>query len=706
MRLLLAALLLGRSLALGAQTWIPPLMPDDFPVNSHTTTDQTAARMAMSPDGSFVVVWYSHEVPGHLGVWARLFDANASPLGEEFQVSEATAGDQYQPAVARDPDGNFIVVWQSTFQDGSQLGIYGRRYVAGLPTSGEFQVNTETTGDQKFPAVATSWDGSFVVVWETDRPDLAGADILGQRFDASAAKAGPEFQVNTYTPGAQERPAVSMDSTGAFVVTWQGTPSDDPLRKNVFARQFASDGTPLADPFQVTTTLASDQPASAVAVDPFHPRFVVVWESTKDTPPFATEIRGRVFSDGVGESPDFAVSESSDANQIQPSVSMVVGAPLAAWHDSGDNQLLMRRFDALDRPGSVFPVHAGGGFAPSVAENGHGRFAVTWLDFFPLTSGIDVFGRLGGAPDAIALNIDRVPSSGSSDLNGILESGETAVLAPAYLNSVVDELPLTGSLVPVLPGPVGSTSTVTDATADYGVLPAEGVSDCGVTGNCYEISVGRPAAPIGHWDAPFLETLSNGETKTWYVHVGETFGDVLRADPFYPYIETAVHNGVTAGCGTDAYCSANSVTRAQMAVFLLKSRYGSEHVPVPATGTVFGDVPADAFAAAWIEELAALGVTGGCGNGNYCPGDPVTRAQMAVFLLKARLGADYAPPQCTGVFADVSCPSQFADWIEDLAARSITGGCGGGNYCPGSPSTRGQMAVFLTKTFNLPLYGP
>jgi hypothetical protein len=74
---------------------------------------------------------------------------------------------------------------------------------------------------------------------------------------------------------------------------------------------------------------------------------------------------------------------------------------------------------------------------------------------------------------------------------------------------------------------------------------------------------------------------------------------------------------------------------------------------------------------------------------------------MAVFLLKAEHGSSYAPPACAGAFADVACPSAFADWIEQLAAEQITGGCGGGNYCPLNPNTRGQMAVFLTKTFNL-----
>ena len=60
---------------------------------------------------------------------------------------------------------------------------------------------------------------------------------------------------------------------------------------------------------------------------------------------------------------------------------------------------------------------------------------------------------------------------------------------------------------------------------------------------------------------------------------------------------------------------------------------------------------------------------------------------MAVFLLKAKHGSTYVPPACTGDFADVACPSPFADWIEQLAAEGITGGCGGGNYCPAESVT-------------------
>ncbi len=182
------------------------------------------------------------------------------------------------------------------------------------------------------------------------------------------------------------------------------------------------------------------------------------------------------------------------------------------------------------------------------------------------------------------------------------------------------------------------------------------------------------------------------------------FLDVSQAHPFHAFVETILRSGVTAGCGTGIFCPEEAITRAQMAVFLLKARYGTCYAPPPATVTLFADVPQDAFAADWIEELSGLGITGGCGGGNYCPDSPVTRAQMAVFLLKTLLGASYVPPAAVGIFGDVPVGAFAADWIEDLYARAITGGCSASPllFCPDASDTRGQMAVFLTRTFGLP----
>ena len=162
---------------------------------------------------------------------------------------------------------------------------------------------------------------------------------------------------------------------------------------------------------------------------------------------------------------------------------------------------------------------------------------------------------------------------------------------------------------------------------------------------------------------------------------------------------------VSLTAGAPLYCPNAFVRRDQMAVFLLKTEHGSAHVP-PACAGSFGDVSCPSLFAVWIEELASEGITGGCGGGDYCPLAPVTRGQMAVFLLKTEHGSSHTPPACTGVFPDVPCGSQFADWIEELAAEGVTGGCGGGNYCPTSPVTRAQMAAFLLKIEHGSAYTP
>jgi hypothetical protein len=186
-----------------------------------------------------------------------------------------------------------------------------------------------------------------------------------------------------------------------------------------------------------------------------------------------------------------------------------------------------------------------------------------------------------------------------------------------------------------------------------------------------------------------------------------TFADVSVSYWAFDWIERLYAAGITGGCGTAPvrYCPDTTVTRDQMAVFLLRGIHTSSYNPPAAGGsTGFGDVPTTYWAAAWIKQLAAEGITGGCGAGNYCPSGAVTRDQMAVFLLKSRHGASYTPPPVGGStgFSDVPATHWAAAWIKQLAAEGITGGCSAGAYCPASPVTRAQMAVFLVRTFNLP----
>ena len=199
--------------------------------------------------------------------------------------------------------------------------------------------------------------------------------------------------------------------------------------------------------------------------------------------------------------------------------------------------------------------------------------------------------------------------------------------------------------------------------------------------------------------------FSGGETYT--VRKIAVFADVPLTHWAIDWVERLHRNGVTGGCSASPllYCPDASITRDQMAIFLLRAKHGSSYAP-PAVGasTGFADVPVTHWAAAWIKQLAAESITTGCGGGNYCPSAAVTRDQMAVFLLKAKYGSSYTPPAVgasTG-FADVPTTHWAAAWIKQLAAESVTSGCDGENYCPSATVTRAQMAVFLGKAFNLP----
>jgi hypothetical protein len=199
------------------------------------------------------------------------------------------------------------------------------------------------------------------------------------------------------------------------------------------------------------------------------------------------------------------------------------------------------------------------------------------------------------------------------------------------------------------------------------------------------------------------ETMASGCVTLDTKNIEVNFNDVLPSNPFYNFICTLARNAVTGGCGSGNFCPANPVLRSQMAVFLLRSEHGSAYVPPACTVPTFGDVPCSNPFSSWIYQLVTEGITGGCGGGNYCPNNAVLRNSMAVFLLVTEHGSAYTPPACSvATFTDVPCSNPFSSWIYQLVAEGITGGCTATLYCPTNPVSRASMSVFLVTTFSLP----
>jgi hypothetical protein len=186
------------------------------------------------------------------------------------------------------------------------------------------------------------------------------------------------------------------------------------------------------------------------------------------------------------------------------------------------------------------------------------------------------------------------------------------------------------------------------------------------------------------------------------------FLDVPDGNQFDDYIYAAAGAGVMFGgpppCpqGILYFCPDGVVTRADMAGYLWRAING-RNTPPPVYQNIFTDVTFNDYNAFYIQGIYDLGITAGCGSGTtYCPDDPNTRQQMSVFIWKGEHGSE-DPPACSGMFNDVPCPSQFADYIEALANEGVTAGCGGGNFCPTANITNGQMSVFLVKGFGIPV---
>ncbi len=337
-------------------------------------------------------------------------------------------------------------------------------------------------------------------------------------------------------------------------------------------------------------------------------------------------------------------------------------------------------------------ICTGGSAEIQAALTGTGPWSVTWSDGFVQNAAASPATRtVSPATTTIytvtALTDALCAGSGSGSAEVTVGS---AIPAPTI--TVASSVAVGATGLPASTDNHGGSTyawTLTGGTITSGQGTASITFDAGEPGTTMTLEV--------------VETAAACVSPAGSAKVQVDFLDVPPSHIFHDFVNTIARNAVTAGCGNGNYCPDAFNTRAQMAVFLLKGSLGSDYVPPPPTGTVFADVPVNAFAAAWIEDLANRGITGGCGGGNYCPGNSVTRAQMAVFLLKALLGSGYVPPTAVGIFADVPVGSFAADWIEDLYNRSITGGCAVSplRYCPDNSVTRGQMAVFLTKTFSL-----
>ena len=317
--------------------------------------------------------------------------AQPTAVGGEFRVNTTTAGEQGDPQVAMDADGDFVAVWIDGDNivdgiDGSSRGIVVQRYdSAGNPVGGEVVVNTETAGAQQEPDIAMDPDGNFVVVW-TDTASFGGdgdgdgAGIAGQLFDSAGNPVGGQIQVNDVTANQQLRPDVAMGPDGGFLVTWGDIVAGN---YELAARQFDSSGNPVAGQFQVNTYTTGRQYRASIDYAA-NGDFVIAWGSGGSYAANSTAVLRRYDSAGNPLAPEVHITTQT-TQQLAPSVAVADGGEfVVAWTDGLGGTVKARRFDAAgnvvgadltlrDTPDTFQRL-------PRIAMDSANRFVATWAE--------------------------------------------------------------------------------------------------------------------------------------------------------------------------------------------------------------------------------------------------------------------------------------------------------------------------------------
>ena len=277
--------------ASGGQTVMQRFDTDDRTLGLETRISSGAGAVVLDalcvrPDNSVLLTWTAGA-----DVYGQLFTTALAPIGTAKMINTYTAGLQEYTVARVDGDGNFVVVWESDGQDGSGMGIYGRRYDKNFNAlGGEFAITTNTTNNQFEPQVAIEPGGRFIITWSDNNnrdgggpsPILAGpgCSVWMREFAANGTPVGVETMVNQSITGYQGYPVIDVNAAGRFVIMWEGngTQASNIDNYGVFTRayQFSQRGvtaitvtpttTKAGDTVTVTMTLTS--PISTPLVTP------------------------------------------------------------------------------------------------------------------------------------------------------------------------------------------------------------------------------------------------------------------------------------------------------------------------------------------------------------------------------------------------------------------------------------------------------
>jgi hypothetical protein len=269
-----------------------------------------------------------------------------------------------------------------------------------VPVGGEFRVNTYTTGAQNQPAIAMDSEGDFVVVWHTNFQDGWGYGIYAQRYDNTGMPQGAEFKVNTFTNYTQKQPAVAMDSDGDFVVAWYGH-APNLSYYDIYAQRYDKTGIPQGAEFVVNTFTTNVQQNPAIAMDS-DGDFVVTWVSNEQDGSNYGIFAQRYDNTGMPQGATFMVNTHTTNTQSRPAIAMdSAGDFVVTWssnfQDGSYYGIYAQRYDAAGTPqGAEFRVNTyttSFQILPAIAMDNNGNFIVTWNSTGPGGEGNDIYAQ-------------------------------------------------------------------------------------------------------------------------------------------------------------------------------------------------------------------------------------------------------------------------------------------------------------------------
>jgi hypothetical protein len=330
----------------------------------------------------------------------------ADPFGNlatpEFQVNTHTPNDQRIPTIAADVEGNSLVVWQSRNQDGPGWSIHGQRFNAlPEPLGEEFRLNDFNEGSQDAPHVSMQSDGAFRVTWSGTVRATTRPEIIKRRFDADAQPLFADRQVGESADDLQVVARSAVRSDGRFVVAWEGRGVTSNTF-NILARHFGPDSEPLTPVTQINQFDSSAQRRATVAVNDSGDQ-VIAWQSAgQDGSDWGIFARCMSFAAAAGD--EFLVNETTQGGQARPRVAMADDGGFAiVWQDNmgqssfSYQRVMIRFYDQSCQPLTgelqVNQFDEGIQDLPDVAIDGQGIYVVVWQSFMAEFENQGIYGR-------------------------------------------------------------------------------------------------------------------------------------------------------------------------------------------------------------------------------------------------------------------------------------------------------------------------